>query len=140
MVKSINPSTSPWTLASPAKKAALSPASISARHCLPLSSFRPLTTTLAPSRRKASAMPRPIERVPPVMQATIPSSLAMIPPVDLSVVSVSVRRAAAVDRDERSGDASSRVGGEQHGDGGDLVHRVEPLDRRLVGEVIEQLL
>ncbi len=36
----------------------------------PLASDLPLTTTAAPSARNASAMPRPIPRVPPVMTAT----------------------------------------------------------------------
>ncbi len=53
---------------------ALSPAPISSRACWPFSGERPLMTTLAPSARKASAMARPIPRVPPVIAATLPSS------------------------------------------------------------------
>ena len=38
-------------------------------------------TTEAPSRWNASAIARPMPRVPPVMAATLPSS-SMFPPVD----------------------------------------------------------
>ena len=79
----------------------------------PFVSSRPLTTTLAPSASMASAMARPMLRVPPVMQATFPSSFFMIP-LSASVRPCaarrcgSVRRRAAVDRDQRAGDARRR--------------------------------
>ena len=76
--KSTMPSAVDCLVASPAKKAMLSPPPISAMACAPLAASRPLTTTLAPSRRKASAMPRPMERVPPVIAATLPSSFPIV--------------------------------------------------------------
>src|SRR6476661_767061 len=41
----------------------------------PLSTDRPLSTTLAPSSANISAMVRPMPRVDPVISATLPSSL-----------------------------------------------------------------
>src|ERR1700712_6103783 len=41
----------------------------------PLSTERPLNTTLAPSAANISAMVRPMPRVDPVISATLPSSL-----------------------------------------------------------------
>ena len=41
----------------------------------PLSTERPLRTTLAPSAANISAMVRPMPRVEPVIRATLPSSL-----------------------------------------------------------------
>ena len=40
---------------------------------LTLLALRPLSMTQAPLARKASAMPRPMPRVPPVTNATLPS-------------------------------------------------------------------
>ena len=59
-----------------------SPPPISWRACSPFSAERPLMTTEAPSRWNASAIARPMPRVPPVMAATLPSS-SMFPPVDI---------------------------------------------------------
>src|SRR5215211_9220225 len=119
--------------ASPGKKAARSPTPISSRACLPFCSSRPFTTTLAPSRTNASAMPRPMLRVPLVTAATFPSSLPIGSPL------CSVRRRAAVDRDERAGDAATGLGGEQQGHHGHVLDFVEPLDRGLLGVHLEEL-
>ena len=78
-VWSTTASTSAWIITLPATNAALSPAFISSSAWRPLSSDLPFTTTRAPSDRNASAMPRPIPRVPPVMAATLPSSLISTP-------------------------------------------------------------
>ena len=62
-----------WFITSPATKSTRSPAPISSSACLPLSALRPLSIDAAPSATNASAMPRPMPRVPPVMNATFPS-------------------------------------------------------------------
>src|SRR5262245_30842599 len=69
------------TLASPETKITESPASISFSACWPFSSLRPLMTTLAPSRTKASPMARPMPLVPPVTAATLPSNSMDKPPL-----------------------------------------------------------
>src|SRR4029079_175747 len=76
-VSSISRSQSSRTEESPCTKWARSPASISSMARAPLAGSRPLITTLAPSRRKASPIARPIPRVPPLITATRPSSSPM---------------------------------------------------------------
>src|SRR5919107_568250 len=67
--KSTSDSMSSFFRTSPWRKTARSPAPRSATIFSPLSARRPLSTTFAPSRKKASAMPRPSPAVPPVMTA-----------------------------------------------------------------------
>src|SRR6185312_15259268 len=72
--------TASWTLASSATSSGTNMASPPASRIRwtffsPLSTERPLRTTLAPSSANTSAMVRPMPRVEPVTSATLPSSL-----------------------------------------------------------------
>ena len=115
-------------------------AAISSRQPAPFASSRPLTTTEAPSAMNASAMPRPMLRVPPVMHATFPSSLLPcgrllassvghqygdVPP-SIEIIEPVIPAPAS----EASSTATAATSS----------HLVEPLDRRLLGEHVEQAL
>src|SRR5689334_25262238 len=61
-------------ITSPLIKIARSPTSSRSSTLSPFSLLRPLSATDAPSAKNASAMPRPMPAVPPVIAATRPSS------------------------------------------------------------------
>ena len=82
---SISASVSALLRASARWKVTAGPPLISSSALAPFSALVPLMTTLAPAPTNASAIPRPIPRLPPVTTAVFPSSSAIPMPVTILV-------------------------------------------------------